>query len=640
MSGIGLNGVSDKILELGNQLIGNTSETQTSGQAEQTGAIDGVGGIPISVMGTDSLFNPFYTIRYSEFGQGTTATTAGSYALDRHNIKYEKASLVNDILDKAREIVQLKNETVQNPTAVVIRDWANAQAEKGKDHKGPLYPYPYSMNDFLWCKWYGKIPNNRLITLRRYPVPVEDNLQVHQEKLPLVPVAQAVTWWGGDTGNSISKLLSMTYGFNWKDYPGEGQDNIQDVIGNEIKLEDLLDSIGIKKDSAARNAIIAAFGNLSGGDPFTMSGHDKTLQENQKDQWESGAYSNRVRGPVNVITQTKQRERGYTWAQDITIDFEYSLRSYGTLNPKIAMLDILSNFLSLTHNRATFWGGGYRYFQQTGPLLPGMNTDALEKGDYANALKEIMGLVTNMTQGGSADLAKFFSGMSNDVADSASIGEAAKKIAEGFASSRVGQNLIASKLGPMHQTPLVMRALADGRAVGEWHLMVGNPMDPLAVIGNLCMSTTTVSFSDELGADDFPVSMKFSVTLIHGRPRAKQDIESIFNHGGGDLSFTALQPPSSAANSFGEYNNRRLVGTIGTTSGVDNTAMALAKDLGSSAASLAAANDGMAAINKRDLAEATNLGNYYRQPVSSKYGSGFGKSPILTDYFTKLYTKD
>jgi multidrug efflux pump subunit AcrA (membrane-fusion protein) len=37
---------------------------------------------------------------------------------------------------------------------------------------------------------------------------------------------------------------------------------------------------------------------------------------------------------------------------------------------------------------------------------------------------------------------------------------------------------------------------------------------------------------------------------------------------------------------------------------------------------------------------AENLGEYFKTRVASKYGEGFGKSPILLDYFTKLQTKD
>ncbi len=37
---------------------------------------------------------------------------------------------------------------------------------------------PYYWKDFLYCKHYGTIPNNYMVTLRRFPTPVLDNLSV------------------------------------------------------------------------------------------------------------------------------------------------------------------------------------------------------------------------------------------------------------------------------------------------------------------------------------------------------------------------------------------------------------------------------------------------------------------------------
>jgi hypothetical protein len=620
---VGNGGVSDNILNLSSvQSLGQSTEV-TGGKTAQTGEVKGDGSKTIKIIGTESIFNPFYIFRYSEFGAGTTANTSGDYDLKRHNLSYEGSNaLLGRVQEAAEKLKRQQAVVVQNPTAIAIKTWADQQATLGSNHKGPLYPYPYSLTDFTHCKYYGLVPNNRLLTLRRYPVPVEDNLQVHQDKLPLVPIAQAVTWWGGDTSNTLDGILGMTFGFKWKAYPKEGEE-IQDVQGNELILEDALDAAGITNPTA-RQALIASFANMNDQNPFAVSGYDKVLQDNSVKQQESGAYANRILGPINVITETKIRDRGFSFEQKIELVFEYKLRAIGTVNPKVAMLDLLSNFLSLTYNRASFWGGGYRYFQRTGALLPGFNTDNMEKGDYASATKDITSMLTQMIAAGGDDLKGFINGVSNDAKNASSFTEGFKKIAGDIAGSKVGQNLIASRIGKLHQAPLIMRALADGRAVGEWHLTVGNPMDPIAVIGNLCMDSTTISFGEELGAHDFPINVKFKVSLSHGRPRAKQDIESMFNHGGGDLSFTALQPPASAQNSYGEYNSRRIADTTGSVSASFNSATTTADT----------------AVGDNGLTSGQNLANYFRPAVERKYGAGFGKSGILPDYFTKLYTKD
>ena len=628
MNILGNGGISDNILNVARAQF--TAGQTNAELVEKDAKADGPSGTTIQVKGTGSIFNPLYVFRYSEFGAGANASTPGAYDLERHKLNYESSLGALDKIREAAERLQRRAAVVvQNPTAVAIKTWADTQGAMGSNHKGPLYPYPYSLSDFTQCKWYGKIPNNRLLTLRRYPIPVEDNLQAHQDKLPLVPIAQAVSWWGGDTGNKLSEILGMTYKFNWKKYPATDAELVQDVTGNEIKLESLLDAAGVTNETA-RQAIIASFGNVNGGNPFALSGFDTTLQENYKQQWETGSYANRVYGPLNVITETQIRDRGYEFTHEITIDFEYKLRAISNLNPKVVMLDLISNFLSLTYNRASFWGGSYRYFQQTGALLPGFNTDSMEKGDYAEAAKELTSMLSQMVQGGAADLKEFFTSASKTATSSASIDSKIKGLFEDFTKSgTVGGNLMASRMGNLHQTPLVMRALADGRAVGEWHLMVGNPMDPVAVIGNLILKSTKIEFSDELGADDFPTGVKFTVTLDHGRPRAKQDIESMFNHGGGDMFFTAIEPPSSTRNSYGEANSQMAVTANGTPT--TNIPVPGANQ---------AVSDIALAQSQEATAGAVELANYFKPSVSKAYGEGFGNSRILPDYFLKLYTAD
>lgn len=641
MAGIlGLGGIADDILNNSATLSGITtiesSQTQNATK-NQVGGLDGPGGEAILVNGTDSLFNPFTIFRYSNFGSGTSKDNRGSYEFSKHKNLYKSF----DILKRADEIkdqlAQRVKDIIQNPSAINIIDWTNVQAARGSDHSGPLYPYPYQLNDFLWCKWYGKIPNNRLLTLRRYPIPIEDNLAISKQKVPLVPIAQAVSWWGEDTSNSLSEILGMTYGFNWKPI----STMVEDVQGNELKAEALIDALAIK-DETLKQTIKLAIGSIAEQNPFAFSGYDETIKQFTKDSWEKGAYWNRILGPINVIDSTQIRDRGFDFTHDITITFEYNLRSYGNISPKIAMLDLLSNFLSLTYQRANFWGGATRYFQNTGVLLPFVNTSAMEKGDYVNALKELAtALGSGIASGGEA--IKEFVDQTLTKMDGKSATEQGAVLATSIAGSSAVQNVVASRMASLHQQPLVMRSFLDGRAVGEWHLMVGNPMDPIAVIGNLCLDKTTITFSDELGADDFPTSIKFVVVLKHGRPRAKQDIESMFNLGGGDLGLTALAEPSSSMNSYGEYNSARLANAYGTSVGVDLTGQAakFKKDLLISSEqakgkTLTVENED-GTINSQG---AEYVAQYFRTSVANKYGVGFGSSPILVDYFTQLKTKD
>ncbi len=82
------------------------------------------------------------------------------------------------------------------------------------------------------------------------------------------------------------------------------------------------------------------------------------------------------------------------------------------------------------------------------------------------------------------------------------------------------------------QVPL---SFLTGAPIGEWHLVVGNPCNPIAMIGNLICETVDIDFSDKLGPDDFPTELTATFTLKHGRSRERGEIESMFNRGDGRL---------------------------------------------------------------------------------------------------------
>jgi len=577
---------------------------------EKIGSIDGPGGIRkdgenaksigtmLNAAGTDSLFNPFKIFRYSKFGNG-----AGQYNIGKHKFIYNGDKSSDD-----------SKQVFDNPTATQIIQWAD---EKAKNNgASPLYPYPYQINDFLWCKYYGKIPNNRLLTLRRYPIPVEDNLAIHESKMPLIPIAQAVTWWGGDTGNKLSSIFGITYGFNWEPLGTK----VQDVQGNEVAAGKILDAVGITADQkiggisgeTARQIILASL-YADPNNPLQATGADAMLQEYDKAAYDpDGPYWNRVLGPVNVVNTTQTRKEGLTYTQTIKLDFEYNLRSYGRVNPKVAMLDLISNFLSLTYSSAPFYGGGIRYFKQTGYTAPAFNTDAMDKGDYINGMMETVKAQTALIKSAAADFKKFAEKLQASFAGGDSITDNVINTVKELGNTRLANDIVGARMKDLIQAPLKMRSILDGRAVGEWHLMVGNPADPIAVIGNLCLKTTDITFSEELGDEDFPVSVKFSVTLDPGRPRAKQDIESMFNLGGGNLAYTALAEPSSSYGSYGEYVSKQL-----------NTF-----------------NSAATSSQGSENSAANNLASYFSKNVARAYGEGFGKSGALPDYFNQLKTKD
>ena len=95
-------------------------------------------------------------------------------------------------------------------------------------------------------------------------------------------------------------------------------------------------------------------------------------------------------------------------------------------------------------------------------------------------------------------------------------------------------------------------ALLSGNPTGYWHVTIGNPLDPIAMMGNMSVTKTTVQFNDVLGYDDFPTEIKFTVELEHSMPRDNAAIENMFNGTKGRFyAFT----DANLLNDFADVNN-------------------------------------------------------------------------------------
>jgi hypothetical protein len=695
---------------------------QEFGEGDKPAQVEKYGPVP----GALSMFNPFNIFRYSKYGlnpnqyranlhfdagsgglsQGDTAALMGvnvdPFVPNNQQISAIQsggagaAAVRDQALATNRTSSQIIGEiqpftdqrrVVENPDAASIIKWAQLEATPGaRTAKGAT---PYSVSDFIYCTYYGKVPNNRMVTLRRYPIPIEDNIAISAKKAPLVPLAQAVTWYGEDVGNKLGDILNLSWGFKWTPKTAD----VQDIKGNELTVEDLVAALGGTLDPAVVQVLKTQVFSGDDGkiDILKLSGYDVNAQEYIQNAYKAdGPYWNRVLGPVNVIDSTYIRDRGFfdNKENQVKIKFKYSLRAYNGLNPKLVFLDLYSNFLSLTYNTAPFWGGGARYFQQTGVTIPQLQMEQkIFEGDMLGAIQvgaEQLAQMASSRLQQLIDLAKSATSSVNSGnilgADGEIKSEYEQQLKEAVNPGKRAidaeteaiqrgekENLtpveraLAPRLGKLMRKPLIYRSILDGRAVGEWHVTIGNPMNPMAMIGNLVLDKVTCAFNETLGLDDFPTEVTFDVTLKHGRPRAKQDIESIFNLGNGAMSFNQLPDPSSASNSYGENVTARLnsaregispeAALVGAASAdlsqiqvtAEQTGGAVNQGKVNSDAEIARSlnsSTGEDATGGRSMQEIENLTSAYRRKVSRLYGDNYGNSPILTDYFMDLKTKD
>ena len=431
---------------------------------------------------------------------------------------------------KGYEFYALFLQEKQNPTYKNILKY---YSDKSFDPYGLA---SYRMQDFIYLKYYNQIPNNYMITLRRYTHPCEDHMfgldmsaedanRLNGYEDSHFNIATAVTYMGEKTGNKLSDILKFEYGANYEDKEAQVEmlQNTDGGLAAQMKqkfgISEAFMNVEETRQSAngMGNMVKQAvkFSALTG-----MKG--KSVQESlaashrfEGDEF-SKVYGQNIYGDVNVINKTKVRSRGLTYSGNFSLTFEYSLKSLKCVNPRVAMMDILSNFLILTGNYGAFWGGETRFYGQKSIAPQFGDPEKLRNGDFKGYFHSLI-----------SDVKTGFENISNANGGSGSLWDGLKNLASGALQGLLG-NLFGGNVG-VAGTAQAPQALLSGEPTGYWHVTVGNPLDPIAMMGNMCVTKTTVQFNDVLGYDDFPTEVKFTVELEHGMPRDTAGIENMFN---------------------------------------------------------------------------------------------------------------
>ena len=401
----------------------------------------------------------------------------------------------------------------------------------------------YSPSDFLYSKYYKKIPVNHLVTLRRFPTPIADNIYnlgvriapssaaengtgsdvSAQERVDATQVAgvTAITYMGETAGNKLDDLLKMSFGLKYKQLTGEMESIDTGEQGGGYTKQPFYNKIG----SVGRAIADVSKGETAGSKFRKENGAGSSTADRL-----NSTYPNFVLGPVNVVNETMIRDMGLKFTNDIKLQFEYELRSLSFVNPKVAMIDIISNMLTMTTNNAQFFGGGHRYYGSAGFVASAFgNPSLLKAGDVGGYMGSI-----------AKDVNK---GVSNVFGDGNG-GFSGESILKG--GLKAGKQMLGNALGNMLKDMMgstggtqATKAFISGEPTGDWHITIGNPLNPIAMMGNMICDNSTMTLGKGLGYDDFPMEVKFEIDLKHGKPRDKGDIENMFNAGQGRIYASA-----------------------------------------------------------------------------------------------------
>ena len=355
----------------------------------------------------------------------------------------------------------------------------------------------YDIDDFVYCKNVG-LPINRLITLRRFPFPCTDN--IFDKEQDWHDIARMVTYITQDT-NKMEDLLSFSYALRWKALNAEMEQ--ASMFGDQSGVSGFMKKVATLFDKQLQANAVS--GRSSGG---PMSQYDPKFDQN------------RVYGPVDSISETHIRDVGLEFTKEFEITFDYEMRSINGRTAEYAFKDIIANVLACTYNNGKFWGGS-RYWVGERP------TNFMRKIAYMNS-DNAWAILHQATKQIKQAATSLFGTKQRALDTLKRLVNGAFAIAMGKILDSVGRPGI-----------IAMNSLLSSEPVGNWHLTIGNPSNPIMVMGNLMMTGVDFKFpTDCLSYGDFPNKMQIVVKLKPAQPKDRAGIEMMFNHGRRRLYYT------------------------------------------------------------------------------------------------------
>ena len=427
---------------------------------------------------------------------------------------------------------------------------------------GELGQARYKYSDFMYCKDLG-MPNNRLITLRRFALPVGDIIMGPPATVTGADSNAADV--PGDIGRMVcyfdtedNKLEDIiNYSFNAKFERKEA--NIEQKKSTEddrpSPLGMLLNTMSaqyrssfLKSTTGTNNLMDWGLGKMGiykyvsnkGGKSDSWYKDNPIMTGLNYDQ-------NKVYNPPNTIRSMYIYDGNLIFKHSFTLTFNYTLRSYDNINPKAAMLDLLANITAVTYRRGNFWGGRQQI------LGPQPNNAGWRKANNIidKAWDKLGGIFQGIIDGG-IDMSAMLGNLANSFgAMIKGVGNFMTNAAEQVNNVITGKGLtgetkktvqkVGAFVGPILKSKLkdtlgrpqlyAFNSLLSGDNTGLWHVTIGNPRNPIAVMGNMIVTDTKIQHYGPLGIDDFPTGIKVTVTLEHARPRDMVDIQKMYTRG-------------------------------------------------------------------------------------------------------------
>lgn len=495
--------------------------------------------------------------------------------LDINEMKNKTIQMQSTVYGKSINSSDCSIQTLVELSKGVTKDDKGQETGKSSNVGEGLGLATYRYADFMFCKDLGKISNNHLITLRKFPGPIGDNIfstahPKNRQKYPLdtsaPDIGRLITWFGNED-NKLEDICKYNYKASWKQFtseidqkPSQQQDQgFVNQLANFLSPgNNRLIGAGFSGNSGLMHGI-ASFLHvpLISGSRAGSAYYDSTLMSNYD--------KHKIYEPQNRIWDTHKYEGRLTFNQDITLTFRYVMRSYMNINPKAAFLDLIGNIQTVTYRRGSFWGGENKIYgpQGNSSVYKKANAfidnafdklggiwDALASGGLSvDGITSFLGNIWNMAYSGvqsilngAQDTAQKIVGQSDGSAGSVAkitMDEALAEVRKTMYAVKGLNNkyhwtdamkgMIKNQLG--RPAMYAFNSLLTGEPVGPWHLTIGNPRNPIMVMGNLILENSEVTHLGPLGLDDFPTELKVTVTLKHAMSRDSVGIQKMYTKG-------------------------------------------------------------------------------------------------------------
>lgn len=448
---------------------------------------------------------------------------------------------------------------------------------------GELGQARYKYSDFMYCKDLG-MPNNRLITLRRFALPVGDiimgppsTVTGEDSNAADVPgdIGRMLCYFDTED-NKLEDIINYSFNakFERKEAKIQEKDSKEDERPSPLGM--LLNTMSsqyrtsfLKSTTGTNNLMDWGLSKLNiykaaskhGGNSDSWYRNNPVMTGQNYDQ-------NKVYEPPNTIRSMYIYDGNLEFKHSFTLTFNYTLRSYDNINPKAAMLDLLANITAVTYRRGNFWGGR----QQINGPQPNAAGWRKANNIIDKAWDKLGGVFQGMIDGG-FDMSAMLGNLANSFGQMikgavAGLQTAATQLVS-FASGKglTGETKktvqkVGAFVGPMLKSKLkdtlgrpqiyAFNSLLSGDNTGLWHVTIGNPRNPIAVMGNMIVTDTKIQHYGPLGMDDFPTGIKVTVTLEHARPRDMVDIQKMYTRGMSSIYVNMKNPKDATYTKKGE----------------------------------------------------------------------------------------